>query len=265
MKRIKSLLLLPVLFTLGCSISGDYKYDDTGYQVLDGASLSLDNIHNVEVNWVNGNVYCSQSAETTITVSETESEYPLYYKIKDDELSIQLTKSGTSSRVIDKLNKDLTLSLPASLYTLSMNLVKTKANFDGNVAMNKGEFNIVDGKCSFETYAASESNFKITNADLDIKCLDVSYSQKNIMLTDGEGGYQLLGEPQEHKIDINVVNASIKVGINSEIGYKLDWTQVNSRFICEYGENRYDYGNKLINLDVNAVNADFKITKIVTM
>ena len=249
MKMFKCLLILPALSIAACSIKSDYQYDTTGYQAIEGASLSLENVHHVEVNWLNGNLYCSQSQSESLAIVESESEYPMYYKIKDDKLTIQFAKSGLSSRVIDNLNKDLTLALPASLTSLSVNLAKVKAEMTGKIAISKGQFNLADGQCSFETYDADESDFNLVNTNLEIKRVDVNY-QSN--------------EPQKHEMDINVVNASIKFGIDSEIGYKLDWKQVNSRFICEYGDNNYEVGNKLINLDIDAVNTDFKITKIVT-
>ena len=262
MRKLKYLLFIPLILATGCTTSdATYHYDETGYQELEGTTLSLDNIHNVNINWVNGNVFCTQSQSEVIVLEETESEHPLYYKIKDGELSIQLVKSGTSSRVIDKLNKDLSITFPVSLYNLSMNLVKTNAKMDGKIALEKGDYNLVDGKCSFNAYSASESDFNLVSADLDIKQVDVNYLTKEVVNGDI---VQYTSEPQKHKIDVNVTNASVKFGIDSEIGYKLDWSQVESRYICEYGEGRYEYGNKLIEMEVKAITTDFKIAKIAT-
>ena len=254
MKKLKRLLLFPALLTMGCETT--YHYDDKGYQALEGGSLSLNDIHKLEVNWAGGNIACVQGQDEALVLLESQTDYPLYYKIEDDALTIHYAKNGTSSRAIDKLNKDLTIALPASLSELTLDTVNANVKMTGSISINKGKFNAVNGNYTFEAYAADESDFNLVNTILVISHLDVHY------LTPEEEFS--LPSPVEHKIDMNVTDGEVRVAIEDIVGYKVEWEAINSSFISEFGANNKEAGMQCIKIDYKAVNSDFKINRLVT-
>ena len=243
-KKYTLLLLLPLLFT-SCSDSpyDDFVYANEGYIKLEGSSLELDNITDLTVDWINGSISCVQGNSSLLSFSESTSDYPLYYRIIDNSLTIKVAESGTSSRVISNLNKDLTLTVPSLFNGLNIEAIKTKVEIKNEFTIKDGTFSMVDASLVIDHYRSAKTAFNLVNVPLTINHLDID-KDKNYSST-----------------SLNIVNRNATIGIKEENGYHIDWSGVNSTFASEY-EDEKDYGDHKVRMGCKVVNGKVNIKKI---
>jgi len=77
--KIKNLsLFLIIPFLAGCTVEGEYTYDNAEKYIEYTAPVNfVDKVDELEIGWVNGKVNVTKG--DSFTISETDSDYPLYY------------------------------------------------------------------------------------------------------------------------------------------------------------------------------------------
>ena len=209
--KLRFLTILPFVLLTSCTVIDGYKYDAEGFVELDGQNLTLDDINSVTVDWVNGSVYFEQSDADYLSLRESITDYPLYYKVDNGALTIRLTKSGMPSRIVNKMDKALTVYLPESIDYLKVDTVDTFVGVYMEVHLDKAEFNTVNGYVGTQTYKAR--NTKISS-------VGTSYSFSRLISYENE----------RNSFNISAVNSDVNMGFKKDDGFDVRWNATQSTF-----------------------------------
>ena len=239
MKLLRLLAIIPVVLLTGCSID-DYTYDEEGYVKLDSDSLELDDITSLDVDWINGDISIGYSSLDVLNVRESDSDYPLYYKITDHNLSIKLAKNGMPSRIINKIDKTLSIALPPTFDKLTVNAVNTYVSVYSYTKINTGVFNLVDGSFNSYIYAAKETVIDAVNNPFYFSFVDTIMENSTVL---------------DHNMKISAVSSNITMGISLDNGYEVDWTAVDCHFVAPY-QNEKSLGEKKLKIAYNGVRSN---------
>ena len=260
MKKIIPLFVC-LMSLMGCS---GITYNATGYKPLEGSNVSFDGINSLSVDWINGNVIIEQGDDSNALVNESESEYPLYYKVNNQKLFIEVAKSGTSSTIINKLNKDLHIVVPSFLNYLYVSAVNASLYLKGDVTIEKGTFKTVNGNIKMDHYKADESSFDGVNNSIDIANIDYATKEQKDICAIEEGTSECI-QPEpvalEHTVDMDLVNCIVNMGISSKTGYECYSSSINSFVTSDFG-NQATYEPDLIRLYLDLVNSTVNIKKV---
>lgn len=270
MKKLALLLFAPIMTLASCGVA--ISYNEKGYVALEDTSLSLDGITNVDVKWINGSVNVSQGTDSSFSLKETETEYPLYYKIEtnivdkkeEKTIYIKVAQSGISNAIINKLNKDLEITLPSSLDSLYLDSVNCSVSLKGDINVKNGKFNAVNGIINADHYQAENTRFETVNASISINHLDYkTVTTDATICSDDSGSNVCKVEKIEGKnyVNFDVINASITMNIDEEDGYLIGTNSINGSFTSEFGTEGH-YGPAKITINVDVVNGNVKIGKV---
>ena len=237
MNRIKLLGLLPILLLSSCSLYNDYVYNDEGYAPLSDYSLDLTNIKNLDLNWVGGYISIYQDPEATPSISETRSEYPLYYKIDNDTLSIKFVRPHLPTRILNTLSKDLYIYLPLTFSSLRVEAVSSSIYMRA-VEIDEGSFDLVNTPLNAYYYVANKTRIDAVSSEVNFSPL--------VCYKNDESAYL------EHKVDINAIQSSIGLGFAKDCGYIVSWDGIRCTYYSDYN-NQKEYGNKLVKVDFEGV------------
>ena len=237
--KLKLLSLLPFVLLSSCTIINGYNYEDDGFVALSDNSVTLNNIKNVTVDWVNGSISLEQSEEDYLFLSETRTDYPLYYKVTNETLTIKLAKSGMPSRIINKMDKKLYLVLPKEFGELQLDTVDTYVNSYTDLTIDKAVLNNVNGYFGTQTYHAKET---------ELNGVGTSYS------------FSYLSVKTENSInlEINTVQSDINIGFDKVDGFDIKWTGVQSTYSTDYGD-MYSFGAERIKINFKGVKSNLSM------
>ena len=237
--KLKLLSLLPFVLLTSCTTINGYNYEEDGFIALSDNNIKLDNVKNVIVDWVNGSVSLEQSEEDYLFLTETKTDYPLYYKVTNETLTIKLVKSGMPSRILNKLEKNLYLVLPKEFGDIQLDTVDTYISSYTDITINKATLNNVNGYFGTQTYHAKETYLNGVGTSY-------SFSYYQVKL--------------EERVDLNVntVNADINIGFAKEDGYEIKWAGVQSTFSSDYG-SMYSFGAGRMKIDFNGVKSNLSL------
>ena len=115
-----------VPFGIHVGVMGNYSYKEAGdyTEYADGPVRVTEEIRKISADWIAGDVILLTGEELSITEEDGKSgAHPLYWRVRDGELSIRFVRSGTENKEIDGYSKTLTVTVPASVRTVELDLV----------------------------------------------------------------------------------------------------------------------------------------------
>lgn len=243
MKRIKTLGLVPVLLLTSCDFYNHYVYDSEGYTPLEGTMDIFSDVTKLDLSWVGGYISITQDIEDELTISETSTDFHLYYKVNDGCLSIKYVQSGLPMRVFNKLEKNISIRLPLSFESLKVDTVSSTISM-GAVGVTTGSFNIIDGSLSAYYYFAKKTDIDCVNASL--------YFSPISFIENTDGSYNA------HEVDIDAVQSDATVYYFRKHGYAVDFDGVKCRYTSELN-NQKEYGDKLLKIKFDGVRSDLSM------
>lgn len=195
---------------------------EEGQAVTEPLSIPTDNINNLDIEWVSGNVDIEYYDENEILIEESpaSSKKPMIYKIEDNTLHIDEFDSQAVP-FSNKLKKDLTVKLPKGFVANRIDVELVSANFTAsNLNVNSFDYESVSGNAS------------------------VSFSA------------------QPSKIDIDTVSGSNQLVFPSDItGYSISNESVSGSIITNDFGNTLFYGDGATKIDVDSVSGNLIIEK----
>lgn len=261
---MKKIIVPFFIFLMALSGCSGITYNTLGYKPLEGSDVSFEGINSLSVDWINGSVIIEQGDNNKALVNESESEYPLYYKVNNQKLFIEVAKSGTSSAIINKLNKDLHIVVPSFLNYLYVSAVNASLYLKGDVTIEKGTFKTVNGNIKMDHYKASESSFDGVNNNIEIANIDYAIAEQKDICIIQEGTSECV-QPEpvavEHTVNMDLVNCVVNMGISSKVGYEYYYSSINSFVTSDFGDDA-SYKPDLIRLNLDLVNSSIKIKKV---
>lgn len=254
--KLRILAILPILLLSSCDIVDGYNYADEGYQKYSGEVTDFTDIENINVDWLNGSVSIGQNYDNIVSFYENDSDYPLYYKVDGKELNIKVVKSGMTSRHLKKLDKSLYLSLPAFTNKLTVSTVDTSIQMYGNVEVESGSFNTVNGYFSAEKYCAKST--KINSVETSYYFTYMKCPNSELIKSTPDDEPSDAPVYLKHEVDIDAVSASIQIGVDKINGYKVNCSGVKWDFQGLNGGKK-NYGDELLEIDFDGVSSSLSL------
>ena len=250
MKKIKYLSLLSLLILTSCS---GFTYESEGYQKRTEEVTYFDEaITSIDLGWVNGKVTFEKlyGDDQRLSFYESDTKYPLYYKVKDNELSIRYVKSGTSEKAVNGLTKDLTILVPDKLVNFVIDTVETDVVFDDFIDPETMKVNGVNSVYTFGSYMAKETEFNFVNCSFTCSTFDCHLKSK-------------MGEPITHKVKMDFIasSATLKITPNEGIGYQVKTSGIDNTFVSTVNNNELKYGEGFIDIDFKGINSQLTINR----
>lgn len=229
-----------------------FEYKNDSLYSVGSAEIPAENINDISVDWVNGNIDIEYYNGDTISFSEASQnneDYSLRYLVKDNELKIKYCKSGKRSNSIG--NKNLTIKIPqnVSLETIDICNVSANVTVDGIVA-NNAVFETVSGNINAN---GSFSEVSACGVSGDLYIID-NISPKSIDFSNvsGDAALFLPADIKGFSIDYDTVSGYIKSEFN-----------ITGNDVTMSGNRQGDkfYGDGSTEIDFESVSGNFEISK----
>lgn len=262
------------------------------YKILDGnVSFEDENIKNIEINYVGGEINVYETENNSINVYEefdsdevNNSDYYAHYLVKNNKLTIQFCKSG--KRVKSKISKAKTLNLhfpKISSVSLTINFVSADLNYYGlsnDSTIKNLEISGVSGDSTIENLSADNfkldsvsgsstlKNVNINNCKFNMVSGEINISgvvnQNKINTVSGDISLTLKNMPEN--LDVDGVSAKINISMQDSLddtGFTLDVDKVSGKVTTnlpvKFEKNRLVYKNGSKKYSIDTVSGDVSI------
>lgn len=180
-----------------------------------GAEIDADDIRNIKIEWIDGNVDIEYYDGEKIAFTEDESNYPLQYKVDKNELTICEYQKKVASA---KKEKDLKLMLPMGFMASEIDLEIVSAN------VNTTNLNAI--AVDVET-ASGNVNLDFEAQPLNLELESVS-GDINLAFSKDISGYSVTKETVSGTFRANDFGGNLSYGNNS---IKIGWESVSGNLI----------------------------------
>lgn len=239
-----------------------YTYNDSD-KYTQASNGTVDNISNLDVHWVSGNVeIVSYNGNKLIFEEVSDAPIPVddrmcYWK-DGNTLKIQFTKSGL--RVMKNSHKNLIVYVPKDLKINELNtkVVSADLNIKG-INANKLDIETVSGEVSLNSVSARVCAYEGVSGTLVAD--NIGFISFDGEAVSGEIALNILPIYKAEKIDIETVSGDIALRIPSEFGFTLELDTVSGD-ITSYTEgstisrNKIKHGDGLLEIDLETLSGD---------
>lgn len=249
----------------------DYRYDETGYQLGSG-TIPFEEISNLEIDWIDGEVNIVACNDMYISVSEQAEEslhesLILRWRVSDDggTLSVRYRNSsyyfgiGNESR-----NKVLTVRIPEKLFEHMENIKITVGSSNvmvQNIRADSLTLDSVSGhfiaeNCQFADFSAETvSGALVYNGTVE----------KSVEIDSVSGEVLFMGESCPEEVDIETVSSDITLSFPSDVSMTVDWEGGSGRLTSDIALTQngelYVAGDGLSLITAESIRGDLKITE----
>ena len=251
-------LMIPILsLTLlgSCGIN-KYRYEDHE-RYTSGSDFTLtEEVKEIEVNWINGDITIVQGETTSISVKEENYEdHPLYYFLDGTTLNIKYVEYGTSNSEINALEKDLTIMIPTTLPDIEIDMINGECNFALQTLCNDVTVNLINGNINICSISADEIELDTVNGNINIESINAT----SLSIDKVNGNSNIKNITKAISIDINAVNGIDTICVPESLGYKVEHDSIGT-FTSDY-DNSKTYGDKLVDIEYDGANGILNIKK----
>lgn len=272
----------------------NYSFDDASkYSIADG-KISVDDIRELDIDWVAGKVKIEEYSGDKIEFyeensSELSEDNKMRYLIDNGKLKIKFRKSfvGIGFVSFKPLNKELVIRIPVSmedgLAELKLDNVSSSIEIDALIANTvlidsvSGEINIknlIAKKLDVETVSGAVNVFtesEFVDAETISGRLNISISSKSIEKVDIEsvsGGVSLDLGNSPKILDVETISGKVDITLPENDGFVAKYDSVSGKFKCDFevsiSKNEAVYKDAKINtskLGINTVSGNININK----
>ncbi len=231
--------------------------------VASEGSVSAEEVKNIEINWVSGNVTIVRADVTDISFHEEaglKEKDMMVWSQKGDKLFIHSSRAkvqfGTSK------SKDLVVTIPMDYHfnDLTFSTVSATVNADSLTA-NKVTIEGVSGRCNFNgNNEFGEMNVETVSGDVtfngtlrELICEGVSANFRGYFIT------------TPNSIEVSGVSGNIDITLPADAGFTVELDTVNGDFNSDFSTtssgDRYTCGNGQCRIEVDGVSGDINIRK----
>ena len=267
----KKLVLIPLILIIllmftGCSnleVYQHYTYNDTNYNI--GNKAYNEEINEINIDWIVGNIYIIQSSNHEIIIREetdikAEDIYKMHYKLENKILDIKfcgsIPKLDYSYRV-----KDLYVFLPSQINKITINNVSSDIEIN-NVKIYELDINNVNGDILIQNNTIEKMD--VENISGEIILLENIFSKVEIASTNGNIGMSFVSLPKE--LDITALSANITLYILNTDIVSIEFETISGKLESNLqytkNEDTYIFNGKLDdNYEVETVSGSLVINK----
>lgn len=276
MRKVISFILTSCLMCMvlvifcGCSTKEWYIYENFESFLKGSASIDLEEIKAIDIDWVSGDVTVEVVEESDCIVIEETSRYKIFedeelrYNLNDEGVLTIKFRASSAKKVFLTKEKSLHIKLPRSK-SITGNLVINSVSADVyvnraepsriSVTNVSGETTIINSKSSIAEITSVSGAIKLKNSSL--YSLVVSATSGNVEAQDLTS--EVIGlKTVSGNIDANIattpisinaesVSADINIRMNNEKGFTAVFESSSGEFSCGFETRLVD--NKYVYLD----------------
>lgn len=184
-------------------------------------SFEANDIEEIVVLWVNGEVAIASSDKNTISYETTNdhTDLPTVYKLENGRLTIGFTnKTGSFGNTG---GKSLTLSLPqnwAGKY-LRVDSVSADVNVKNIANLSKAKFDNVSGEIHLVNFICEEMEISTVSGHMNLYC---HFNEAKIDAVSANCTITLLGNTSPEALSFNSVSGNFELSIPNGCGFDLE-------------------------------------------
>ncbi|MDE6274860.1 MAG: DUF4097 family beta strand repeat-containing protein [Clostridiales bacterium] len=186
------------VFASGCGVGGTYRYDDASRYQAGNGSFDAEQVLELSVDWIAGEVILREGEGDEITFTETTDEtdedYLMHYCLERGELQIRFQNSGTKIR--NHFQKTLVIEYPAGH------------------AFRDVEIDTASADVSVSGLTATEFSADTASGEVDLQCGSVS----DVSVDTASGNIALRGAFA--KAECDTASGRITVTFPQSVGFR---------------------------------------------
>lgn len=237
------------------------------YGIGSSFSVPMNDVSEIEVEWVAGTITVEQSDGTEIQIQEDgeyKSQYTMYVRQKGKELTITYLPWGTNLLGVGSdvpTQKDLTILIPRDWAGEKLEIASASSTLDiRNLTVQEFEFEGGSGKAVFTDCVVDSLDLATMSGDVDftgsLNKLDWEAASANLTAV-------LSNVPRE--LDLEGVSGKMDITLPSNAGFTLKMEGLSQNFTSEfettYQNKRYVCGNGACKIDVEGVSSSVTLRK----
>lgn len=234
---------------------------NTGFS-SDPVLLDSNDIENIRIEWVLGNISIIPGEGNQITVRETGAETAedaFVVKQQGRTLTIQYCSQKVSFGLFHDTigSKDLTLTFPKDWYCnkLTVDSVSAAIGIESITAKDIEIVN-VSGSCSFV-------DCQVSDFDADTVSGEVTYSgvAESLDFNTVSADCTAIFTNIPKSVEIDSVSGDTELVMPGEAGYRLEWDSASGDFRCDYSGNSHTFGDLGCEITADTVSGDMILKK----
>ena len=237
------------------------------YGIGSSFSVPMNDVSEIEVEWVAGTITVEQSDGTEIQIQEDgeyKSQYTMFVRQKGKELIITYLPSGSNLLGLGNdvpTQKDLTILIPQGWAGDKLEIASASSTLDiRNLTVQEFEFEGGSGKAVFTDCVVDSLDLATMSGDVDftgsLNKLDWEAASANLTAV-------LSNVPRE--LDLEGVSGKMDITLPSNAGFTLKMEGLSQNFTSEfetsYQSKRYVCGNGACKIDVEGVSSSVTLRK----
>lgn len=246
-------------------------YADADKYIAGPGEIPADKIHELEINWLDGNVEVEVYDGDTVQFSETShrklsEKKQMHYYNKNGKLIIQYQKSftGIFNFVGTGGNKELTVKIPESIAgdfgDVRIDTVSADTQVSG-ITGDKFRFDSTSGGIRLEECSASEFDTDTTSGSVTA---DGSFGE--VEFDTVSGNLNLSSKICPSRINADGVSGSVTLFLPENEGFTYKYDSVSGSLNCEFqvsqGDGKGTYKNGDAKFSFDSVSGDVEIKKL---
>ena len=232
-------------------------------------TFPADEISELEIEWVAGNITIYPTDRTEITISEagvSQEKYKMTWTNRNGQLKIAFCDdsifSGIGTGIHGDLTKDLYIYVPHGWVCSSLELEVASADLKmRNMTVHELDIDGASGTCDIR-------DCSIRTMDIDTASGDVTFSGSLDALDFDAASAGFTGKFQNtpSRIDMDSMSGSLDISLPEDCGYTVTLNGMNSRFSSDFDgtsvvNGSHVYGDGRCHINMDGMNCDVTIRK----
>ena len=231
--------------------------------VASEGSVSAEEIKNLEINWVSGDVTIVRADVTDISFQEDaglKEKDQMVWSQKGDKLVIH--SSRYKVQLSTSKSKDLVITIPMDYNINNLTISTVSANFSADsLTANTVNINAVSGECDFS------GNNTFGDMNVDTVSGDVTFNGilRELTCEGVSANFRGFFTETPNSIQVDGVSGNIDITLPADAGFTAELDTLNGHFNSDFSTtssgDRYICGNGQCTIEIDGVSGDINIRK----
>lgn len=201
---------------------------------LGSATVISDDIQEIEIDWVSGNIRLVPANVTSIEVSEStvdDAKYAMVCKQEGQTLKIEYCKNTTFTDLKNlKFSKDLTILVPMNWSGQAVKVDAASAKlFVQDLTIREVEVDTASGTCQFDHCTVDTLNVDTASGDVYFEG-----SLNRLDCDSASAGVQAVLDNVPSEIDMDTASGSIELVLPKDAGFVVNMDTMSGKFDSDF-------------------------------
>lgn len=201
---------------------------------LGSATVISDDIQEIEIDWVSGNIRLVPANVTSIEVSESavnDAKYAMVCKQEGQTLKIEYCKNTTFTDLKNlKFSKDLTILVPMNWSDRAVKVDAASAKlFVQDLTIREVEVDTASGTCQFDHCTVDTLNVDTASGDVYFEG-----SLNRLDCDSASAGVQAVLDNVPSEIDMDTASGSVELVLPKNAGFVVNMDTMSGKFDSDF-------------------------------